>query len=320
MIGIFPNGSCVTEFLILGFSHSPNQKVPLFLIFLLIYLFTVLSNLVIIVLICLDRKLHKPMYFFLCNMSVLDISYTSVTSPNFLHIILSENKRISFRACMAQLFLFNSLGSVEYMLLTSMAYDRYQAICNPLHYCQTMNRKRSLILSTVSWVGGFIAALPISIFISALSYCSSNTINHIFCDMSPLLTLACDDTSSTELLVFVEGVFICLNCFILTAISYTFIISDIIKICSFKGRVKAFSTCVSHLTVVILFYASITCMYMKPTSSSSLNEEKALSVLYINIVPMLNPIIYTLRNKEVKEAAQKLYQVLSTEIFKNKVK
>ncbi|KAG8435728.1 hypothetical protein GDO86_013610 [Hymenochirus boettgeri] len=181
MTGNFPNKSYISEFLILGFSDSSEQKVPLFLLFLFIYLFTVLSNLVIIVLICLDRNLQKPMYFFLRNMSVLDISYTSVTAPNFLNMIITENKRVSFRSCMAQLFLFNYLGTVEYMLLTSMAYDRYQAICNPLCYYRNMNPKNCYLLSGMAWVGGFLITLPITLSVSALSFCSSNQINHIYC-------------------------------------------------------------------------------------------------------------------------------------------
>ncbi|KAG8429386.1 hypothetical protein GDO86_020307 [Hymenochirus boettgeri] len=242
MTWIVPNESYTTQFIILGFSTSPNQKVPLFLFFLYIYLFTVLSNLVIIVLICLDRNLHKPMYFFLRNMSVLDIFFTSVTAPGLLHIILSENKRVSFR--------------------------------------------------------GF--ALPVSISISALSYCSTNQINHIYCDITPLLKIACDDTSTTELIMFVSGALIALNCLILTVTSYVFIIVAILRISSSKGRMKTFSTCASHLTAVFLFYASAGSIYMKPSSSTSysLDEESPCLVLFCKHYPMLNPIIDTLRNRE----------------------
>ncbi|KAG8429320.1 hypothetical protein GDO86_020520, partial [Hymenochirus boettgeri] len=304
MSGIVPNRSCISEFLILGFYDSP--KIPLFLLFLLMYLFTVLNNFLIIVLIYLETNLHKPMYFFLCNMSILDILYTSVTAPNLLYIILSENNRISFGACITQLFMFNSLGTVEYMLLTSMAYDRYQAICNPLGYHRNLNEKSCLVLSGGTWLGGFIASLPINISIGSLCYCLSNQIDHIYCDLTPLLKLACDDTSPTNLLIFVEGNLIGLTCFIFTVTSYVFIIRAILKVCNVKGRVKAFSTCASHLTVVILFYVLIACMYMKPTSSNSLHEEKILSVLFVNIIPIINPVIYTLRNNDVKEAVKKI--------------
>ncbi|OCT71423.1 hypothetical protein XELAEV_18034403mg [Xenopus laevis] len=307
MSKIVPNESSFTEFLILGFSHSEKEKVPLFLLFLLIYLFTVLSNIGIIGLISLDSNLHKPMYFFLCNMSFQDIFFTSVTAPNLLILELSEEKKIPFRACMTQLYLFNSFCGVEYMMLTAMAYDRYQAICNPLGYHQNMNKNMCCILAAVAWGGGFIAALPINILISALSYCSSNQINHFFCDLTPLLKLACDDTSVIEFLIFAEGVLIVLNSFLLTIMSYVFIAIAIIRIGSSKGRFKAFSTCASHLTVVILFYAMIACLYMKPSSLFSLNDGKVLSVLNVHVIPLLNPVIYTLRNRDIMEAVKKIY-------------
>ncbi|KAG8439579.1 hypothetical protein GDO86_005682, partial [Hymenochirus boettgeri] len=303
------NESYITEFVILGFSNSLEQKVPLFLIFLLIYLFTLVSNLLIITLIFLHRNLHTPMYFFLCNLSFLDIFLTSVTAPNLLHNIISENKRISFSACIAQLFLFNILTTVEYMLLTSMSYDRYQAICNPLRYYQNMNKNTCQIFAGMAWIGGFLAPLPISISISALPFCSSNQINHIFCDVAPLLKIACGDTSATERLIFVAGVLVVLNCFILTVTSYVFIISTILKLSTSKGRRKAFSTCSSHLTAIILFYAMIASMYMKRPSSYSLDEGKVQSVLFSNIIPMLNPVIYTLKNNDVKETINRMTHI-----------
>ncbi|KAM4702768.1 olfactory receptor 5AP2-like [Rhinophrynus dorsalis] len=295
-------GNNVTDFLILGFSYSQGLKVPLCLLFLSIYLITILCNFMIIILVCIDRSLQKPMYFFLCNMSFLDIFYTSVTAPNLLHNIITDNKTISFKGCMTQLFFFNSFGSMEYMLLTSMAYDRYTAICNPLCYYMNMNRNNCQFLAGAAWTAGFLAATPISVLVSGLCYCSSNHINHFFCDITPLLKLACDDTSATEFVIFAEGILIVLNCFILTLTSYIYIISAILKIGTRESRQKTFSTCASHLTVVILFYTMIVCVYMKPTSSYSLDEGKVLSILYVNIVPMLNPVIYSLRNKDVKKA------------------
>ncbi|KAG8429319.1 hypothetical protein GDO86_020519, partial [Hymenochirus boettgeri] len=300
-----PNKSNQAEFTIVGFSSSQKHKIPMFLLFLIIYLFAVLSNLVTITLFFLDRNLHKPMYFFLCNLSILDILYISVTVPNHLHMIISQNKRISFRSCMAQLFLFNSFGTVEYMLVTSMAYDRYQAVCNPLSYHQKMNRKTCCILSRVAWIGGFSAALPISISVSSLPFCSSHQINHIFCDVSPLLKIACGDTTTCQLIIFGTGAGITLNCLILTLTSYVFIIFAILKIRSTKGRIKTFSTCASHLAIVILFYTMIASMYMKPPSSYSLDEAKVQSVLFNNIIPLLNPMIYTLKNNDMKEAVKK---------------
>ncbi|KAM5141293.1 olfactory receptor 6N1-like [Mantella aurantiaca] len=297
------------EFIILGFANSQELGISLFLPFLAMYLLIVLSNLLIIILVCLDSKLQKPMYFFICNMSFIDMSYSSVTVPNLLQNIITNNKKISFQGCMSQLFFFNSLGSLEYMLLTSMAYDRYVAICCPLVYYVTMNKKICVVLASAAWGGGFAAALPLSVLISSLCYCASNQINHFFCDLTPLLKLACDDTSAVEYVVFAEGIIIVLNCFLLTITTYVYIISAIFKINSKEGQYKAFSTCASHLTVVILFYTMITCMYMKPSSSYDLDEGKSLAILYVIIVPMLNPIIYSLRNKDIKEAFNRLTKI-----------
>ncbi|KAM8924691.1 olfactory receptor 5AP2-like [Pelodytes ibericus] len=299
------NESSTSDFLILGLSDSDDVKTPLFFLFLIIYLITMLSNVLIIALISMVRSLQKPMYFFLCNMSFLDIFYTTTTTPKLLHNIISGDKGISFRGCMIQLFFFNSFGSMEYMLLTTMAYDRYVAICRPLFYQQIMNTWVCQSLAGTAWLSGFLVSVPISVQVTALSYCSSNEINHFFCDLTPLLKLACDDTSTVEFIIFAEGLLIVFNCFLLTLASYILIISAILKIGSSEGRYKAFSTCASHLTVVMLFYMMIVCLYMKPTSSYSLDEAKILSVLYVNIIPMLNPIIYSLRNKDVKEALKK---------------
>ncbi|XP_053549001.1 olfactory receptor 1019-like [Bombina bombina] len=303
----FLNETSMSEFLILGFSITDELRVHLFLFFLLIYLLTMLNNLLIITLVLYDSRLQTPMYFFLCNLSFLDIFYTSVTAPKLLYITLTSNKIISFRACMTQLFFFNSFGSTEYLLLTSMSYDRYVAICKPLFYNLLMNRHVCQILVGAAWVAGLLAAMPISVFISDLQYCSSNHINHFFCDLTPLLSLACNDTFPVQIIIFSEGVLIVMNCFLLTITSYIHIISAILKIPSREGRHKTFSTCASHLTVVSLFYIMITCMYMKPASSYSLNDGKVISVLYVNIIPLLNPLIYSLRNKDVKAAINKLF-------------
>ncbi|XP_069837918.1 olfactory receptor 5AR1-like [Dendropsophus ebraccatus] len=294
------------EFMMLGFSNHQELKVPLFFLFLLIYLFTVLSNFFIIGLISIDSHLQKPMYFFICNMSFIDIGYSTVTTPNLLQLVFNGIKRISFGGCMTQLYFFNSFGSLEYMLLTSMAYDRYVAICHPLSYHLVMNRETCLCLALTAWGMGFIAAFPLSVLISSLCFCSSIEINHFFCDLTPLLAIACDDTTTTQYVLYTEGVLFVLSCFLLTLISYIYIISAILKISSRDGRYKAFSTCASHLNIVVLFYLMIACMYMKPTSSYSLDEGKGLSVLYVIIIPMLNPIIYSLRNNDVKEAFMRL--------------
>ncbi|KAM4034401.1 olfactory receptor 8U1-like [Anomaloglossus baeobatrachus] len=306
LAGNFFNRSNRNEFILLGFSNIQELSIPLFLLFLVIYLFTMVSNFSIIGLISIDTHLQKPMYFFICNMSLIDICYSTVTTPNLLQLVLKGIKRISFQGCMTQLFFFNSFGSMEYMLLTSMAYDRYVAICHPLSYYLLMNRGTCLSLAITAWVMGFMAAFPLSFLISSLCFCASIDINHFFCDLTPLLTIACDDTTATEYVVYAEGVLFVFCCFLLTIISYIYIISAILKIRTSNGRYKAFSTCASHLTIVSLFYLMIACMYMKPTSSYSLDKGKSLSVLYVIIIPMLNPIIYSLRSNDVKEAFKRL--------------
>ncbi|XP_053549002.1 olfactory receptor 1019-like [Bombina bombina] len=302
---LLKSNKSATEFLIVGFSDAPDLQIPLFSLFFLIYSLTVLGNLIIILLISSDINLQKPMYFFLCSMSCLDISYSSVTAPNLLHMFITANKMTSFNRCMVQLYFFNSFASMEYLLLTTMAYDRYMAICNPLIYPQIMNKKNCLILVAMAWLSGFLAGLPVTVLSSALAFCTSNIINHFFCDVTPLLKLACGDTSTIKFVMFAQGVCLLFSCFLLTVMSYIYIINAILKISSAEGRLKTFSTCGSHLTVVVLFYVLVVGVYMKPTSSYSLDEGKFLSVLYVNVIPMLNPIIYTLRNKDVKESFRK---------------
>ncbi|XP_069837919.1 olfactory receptor 5AR1-like [Dendropsophus ebraccatus] len=310
------NKSVVTEFLICGFSDIENLQPVLFLIFLQIYVLTVLGNVVIITVIMWDVHLQKPMYCFLCNMSFLDFSYSTVTTPYMLYVLITGHKNLSIKKCMTQLYFFNSFASVEYLLLTTMAYDRYMAICKPFQYTQVMDRKVCFWLSFTAWTSGFIAALPVTILSSSLTFCASNAINHFFCDVTPLLTLSCDDTSAIEMTMFTEGIVLLFSCFLLTVMSYVYIISAILKIQSTEGRHKAFSTCASHLTVVTLFYILVVCVYMKPTSSYSLDVGKMLSVLYVNVIPMLNPFIYSLRNKDVKKTLIKLYQLhKSTQLY-----
>ncbi|KAE8589842.1 hypothetical protein XENTR_v10017765 [Xenopus tropicalis] len=300
------NKSGAAGFHIVGFSDSPELQGPLFLFFLLIYLVTVWGNLLLISLISTDSHLQKPMYFFLCNLSCLDISYSSVTAPYLLHIFSTGDNNISFTMCMVQLYFFGSFATMEYLLLTTMAYDRYVAICRPLFYPRVMNQRTCILLATAAWIGGFLSGTLVTILISALTFCASNIINHFFCDVTPLLKLSCDDTSTVETVVFLQGVFLLFSCFILTIISYIYIISSILKMTSTEGRHKTFSTCGSHLTALTLFYVLLACVYMKPASSYSLDEGKVLSVLYVNVIPMLNPIIYSLRNKDVKKAFTEL--------------
>ncbi|XP_029437182.1 olfactory receptor 5B21-like [Rhinatrema bivittatum] len=300
------NDSAVTDFLILGFSDLPGLRVPLFLLFLLVYLFTLAGNLLILAAICTDSHLHTPMYFFLCNLSVLDICYLSVTIPKLLTISLTGSKNISFSGCMAQLYFFMSFASVEYFVLAAMAYDRYAAICNPLRYSLVMGKRICVMMATAAWLVGFLDSVVILFFISRLDFCDSNEIDHFFCDVAPLLLLSCSDTRSIQLVIFIEGAMVIIGSFLLTLASYVHIISAIFRIHSAEGRRKAFSTCTSHITTVTVFYSSIICAYMRPSGAYSLELSKLLAMLYTAMIPMLNPIIYSMRNKDVKGAFRKI--------------
>ncbi|XP_075185919.1 olfactory receptor 6F1-like [Anomaloglossus baeobatrachus] len=305
----FQNNSHGKELLLLGFSEVPDLQLSLFVVFLLTYFLTVLGNLIIILIICLSQELHNPMYFFISNLSFLDISYSSVTQPQLLFILAAGPRKISFAACITQLYIFMSLACTEFVSLTAMSYDRYVAICKPLHYPILMNKKVCLLLATASWVVGFLDPLAHTVVISQLPICRPRVINHFFCDLSVLLNLSCVDKLFIEIMTYVVGSVVALPAFLLTLISYIFIISNILKITSSAGRHKAFSTCASHLTVVILYYGSVLIMHMRPSSQYLLAQDKPLSVLYTAIIPMLNPLIYSLRNKDVKKALFKLTTV-----------
>ncbi|KAM4690436.1 olfactory receptor 5AR1-like [Rhinophrynus dorsalis] len=297
-----------TEFLLLGVSNIPALQAPLFIVFFIIYLLTAALNSTIITLVCLNPQLHTPMYFFLCNLSFLDISYSSVTQPKLLFLLITGQSVISFAGCITQLYVFMSLACTEFVSLTAMSYDRYVAICKPLHYTVLMNRRICLLLAITCWIVGFLDPLAHSIVISQLAFCRARIINHFFCDLSVLLNLSCGDKVFIEILTYVVGSLVALPAFVLTLASYVLIISSILKIHSAEGRHKAFSTCASHLTVVILFYGTVLVMHMRPSSRYLLTQDKPLSVLYTAIIPMLNPLIYSLRNKDVKEALKRFQQ------------
>ncbi|XP_069057592.1 olfactory receptor 5V1-like [Pleurodeles waltl] len=299
------NQTLILDFVLAGISNIASIQKPLFAVFLLIYLITILSNSMIILVTSLDSRLYKPMYFFLKHLSFLDVCCTSVTFPKLLDII-SGHHHISFMGCISQIYFFLALTSAEFLLLTAMAYDRYVAICNPLRYSALMNPRACHFLAAGSWALGFLDTMPPAILSSQLSFCSSNYINHFFCDLVALMKNACGGTQRLEILIFAEGLFSGLMPFVLTITSYVHIISTIMKISSASGRSKAFSTCTSHLTVVIIFYGTVLCMYMRPTSVYELNQDKLYSVLYIALIPVLNPMIYTLRNKDVKGAIRKM--------------
>ncbi|XP_038179828.1 olfactory receptor 8B3-like [Arvicola amphibius] len=299
------NVSLVTEFILLGLTDQPELRMPLFFLFLAMYLFTALGNLCLIALTVLNSHLHTPMYFFLFNLSFIDLCYCSVFTPQMLmNFILRENA-ISYVECMLQVYFFIFFAVSECYVLTSMAYDRYMAICNPLLYNVVMSPKLCLILMFGSYFIALSNAVANTTCMLRLSFCDNNTINHYFCDIPPLLQLSCTSTYANKLIILVTG---SINIFVPTStlfISYGFILSSIIHIRSSEGRSKAFSTCTSHILAVSLFFVSGALEYFKPSSPGSMNEGKISSVFYNNVVPMMNPLIYSLRNKDIKVALMK---------------
>ncbi|XP_072483414.1 olfactory receptor 5AR1-like [Notamacropus eugenii] len=302
------NQTSPMEFIFLGIIEDTTWEGLLFGVFFVIYTITVVGNLGLITLFWINPHLHTPMYFFLSNLSFIDFCYSSVTVPKILADFLSEHKAIGFSACVAQMSLFLIFAAAECYLLASMAYDHYVAICSPLLYSVTVSLKICTLLVTACYVAGVVNSVTLTTSTFLLDFCDSNMINSFFCDIPPLLALSCSDTHVCELLVFVVGGFIQMSSLCIIVVSYMFIIIAILRIRSTEGKRKAFSTCASHLTAVSLFYGTIIFMYLRPTSSYSLNQDRVVSVLYTVIIPMLNPIIYSLRNKEVKDA---LYKVLS---------
>ncbi|XP_074838497.1 olfactory receptor 10C1-like [Carettochelys insculpta] len=300
------NKTSVTEFLILGFSDHIDVNLILFVVFLFVYIITVLGNILLLMVIYIDPALHTPMYFFLRNLSFLDLCYSSVILPKMRANLLSDNKTISFAQCAVQMFFFLFFGLTECFLLTSMAYDRYSAICTPLHYTAIMNKKVCLQLTGSSWICGTLVAVGHTSSVFTLPFCGSNTINHIFCDIQGVLKLVCGDTFWVETQIIMGAAFALFMPLLLILISYIYIISAILKIRSAKGRRKAFSTCSSHLTVVILCAGSALITYARPKSTYGQGEVKVFSLFYSVGIAFLNPIIYSFRNKEVKRALKKV--------------
>ncbi|KAF1445208.1 Olfactory receptor 10C1, partial [Pygoscelis papua] len=300
------NKTSAIMFVILGFSHRPDMKVIFFILFLCIYIIKLLGNLIILLVINMDPVLHTPMYFFLRDLSFLEICYTSVTLPRVLVSILSSDTSISFAGCAAQMYFFLFFGATECCLLAAMVYDRYRAICNPLDYMAIMNKKVCMQLSASSWICGNLVALGHTTFIFAAALLRLQGDQPFFCEIQPLLMLVCADTYWSELHIILAAAFVIMMPFLLTLVSYGLIISSILKIVSAKGRYKAFSTCFSHLTVVTLFYGTAVFIYIRPKSSYSLDVDKVLSLFYSVVTPILNPFIYSLRNREVKGALFKM--------------
>ncbi|XP_062993415.1 olfactory receptor 5V1-like [Elgaria multicarinata webbii] len=296
------NQTELTEFILLGFSALEDIHNVLLGGFLVIYLFTLLWNTFIIIIAILDKRLRTPMYFFLGNLSFLDICYTTTTIPQMLDHLLSERSNISYLGCVFQLYLFFSLLGTECLLLAVMAFDRYVAICNPLRYTLIISKNICLQLTTACWAGGFLNSAIHTVYAFRLPFCGDNRIDAFYCDIPPLLKLSCGDISLNQMLLLYIGLLMAWTPFLSILLSYIYIISTVLKIRSSEGRQKAFSTCSSHLTVVLLYYGSAIFTYSRPVSTHSSINSRLVPLMYSILTPLLNPIIYTLRNKDVKKA------------------
>ncbi|XP_064145056.1 olfactory receptor 5M5-like [Loxodonta africana] len=302
------NHSDVTEFILLGLTDRAELQPILFVVFLVIYLITVTGNVSMIFLIRSDSKLHTPMYFFLSHLSFVDLCYATNVTPQMLVNFLSERKTISFIGCVIQFHFFIALVITDYYMLTVMAYDRYMAICKPLLYGSKMSKCACNSLVAAPYIYGFANGLVQTVLMLRLSFCGPNEINHFYCADPPLMVLACSDTYVKETAMFVVAGSNLTYSLTIILISYIFIFTAILCIRSAEGRRKAFSTCGSHLTAVTIFYGTLFCMHLRPPSEASVEQGKIVAVFYIFVSPMLNPLIYSLRNKDVKRAVRKVIQ------------
>ncbi|XP_040610220.1 olfactory receptor 6C3-like [Mesocricetus auratus] len=300
------NNSVIIEFVLLGISEDPELQVVIFIFLFIAYILSITGNLTIVILTLLDSRLKTPMYFFLRNFSFLEIIFTSVSIPRFLASIITKVKTISYNNCLAQLFFFISMGVSEFFLLTAMSYDRYVAICKPLHYTIIMNQKVCTLLVLTSWLAGFLTIFPPLMLVLKLDFCASNVIDHFSCDYFPILQLSCSDTRSLEMIGFYFAFITLLFTLALVILSYICIISTILRFPSASQRKKAFSTCSSHMIVISISYGSCIFMYVKPSANERASLTKGVAILNTSIAPMLNPFIYTLRNQQVKQAFRDL--------------
>ncbi|XP_030042448.1 olfactory receptor 6-like [Microcaecilia unicolor] len=305
------NQTSVNEFILLGFPSSQEIQMLYFIILLAIYLLTLTTNGIIIIIVRVNPKLHSPMYFFLSNFAFLEICYITTTVPKMLSGFLQEKNTISYRHCVLQLFFFFTFGPTELFFLVSMAYDRYIAICYPLQYCTIMNSRLCKQLVIGSWLSGFLTSGTLTIPITQLSFCSLKVINHFFCDFLPLLKLSCSDTKASEAAFFSLSWSLVLVSLVLNVVSYCYILLTILRIPSTTGRQKAFLTCASHLTVVMIFYGTVIFMYLRPAAKYAFDTDKIVSLFYSVLTPLLNPLIYSLRNRDVIEAIKKAFAKIS---------
>ncbi|XP_065419083.1 olfactory receptor 14A16-like [Chrysemys picta bellii] len=300
------NQITMTEFLLLGFSDVRELQILHFVVFLVLYLASVLGNLLIITAIALKHQLHTPMYFFLMNLSILDLGSISVTIPKSMANSLMNTRVISYSGCFAQVFLFFFFASADFAILTIMAYDRYVAICQPLHYETVMNRRACVQMAASAWISVFLYSAVHTGNTFAISFCGGNMVDQFFCEIPQLLKLACSDSDLSEVRFLIFSVCLTSSCFVFIIVSYVQIFTTVVRIPSEQGRHKAFSTCLPHLIVVSLFICTGTFAYLKPTSNSTSGLDLVVAVLYSVLPPMMNPIIYSMRNKELKDALSKL--------------
>uniref|UniRef100_A0A8C7B8Q1 Olfactory receptor n=1 Tax=Neovison vison TaxID=452646 RepID=A0A8C7B8Q1_NEOVI len=296
------NQSMISDFTLTGLFKNPKQQQLLFILFLTMYLVTGLGNLLIILAIATDPRLHTPMYFFLANLAFVDICFTSTTIPKMLANHVSGHKGIPYAGCLTQMFFFIWFAGIDSFLLTAMAYDRYVAICHPLHYARSVTPQLCGLLVAASWTAAFGNALTHTVLLTRLSFCTHNRVPHFFCDLSPLLKLACSDTFLNNVMVYTVGALPIITPFMVILVSYTRIFATVLRIPSTRGKQKAFSTCGSHLSVVSLFYGTLIGVYFSPTSSHTAQKDTAAAVMYTVVTPMLNPFIYSLRNSDMKGA------------------
>ncbi|XP_037377224.1 olfactory receptor 5B17-like [Talpa occidentalis] len=302
------NSTEVTEFILVGLTNVPQLQLPLFVIFTLIYLITLIGNLGVVTLILIDSRLHIPMYFFLSNLSLVDFCYSTTVTPKVIAGFLIGDKVISYNACAAQMFFFAVFATVENFLLTAMAYDRYAAVCKPLHYTTIMTTNMCACLVIGSYFLGLLtAAIDVGDTFS-LSFCMSNVVHHFFCDIPAVMSLACSNKYFSEMTLFLLSSFYIFFALVVILISYFFIFITIFKVHSGEGYQRALSTCASHLIAVFIFYGTVIIMYLQPSSSHSMDTDKVVSVFYTVVIPMLNPLVYSMRNKEVKNAFKKFVE------------
>ncbi|KAL1765411.1 olfactory receptor 1468-like, partial [Sigmodon hispidus] len=299
---IMKNQSVITHFILLGLPIPPEHQHLFYVLFLAMYLTTVLGNLIIIILILLDFHLHTPMYLFLSNLSFSDLCFSSVTMPKLLQNMQSQDPAIPYTGCLTQIYFFMAFANMDNFLLVMMAYDRFVAICLPLHYTSMMSLKLCVCMALMSWIFNVLYCMLHTLLLARLSFCEDNIIHHFFCDLSALLRLACSDTYINELMIFMSGGLIVVIPFLLIVVSYVKIVSSILRVSSARAIYKIFSTCGSHLSVVSLFYGAIIGLYLCPSTNNSTVKETVMAMMYTVVTPMLNPFIYSLRNRDMKEA------------------